>query len=74
MLLIDLSQPKFIDDLLTPLLENIGDMWKSGEIRIVNEHISTAVIRKILNALIDNNSIPTNAPSIINCNSQRATP
>ncbi|MFZ1291125.1 MAG: MerR family transcriptional regulator [Melioribacteraceae bacterium] len=61
----DLSQPKFIDELLTPLLEDIGDMWKSGEIRIVNEHVSSAVIRKILNSLIDNNSIPSNAPSII---------
>jgi len=61
----NLSQPKFIDDLLTPLLENIGDMWKKGEIRIVNEHISTAVIRKILNSLIDNNAVTTNSPSII---------
>ncbi len=61
----DLSQPKFIDDLLTPLLQNIGNMWKKGEIRIVNEHVSTAIIRKILNSLIDNNSMPKNAPSII---------
>lgn len=61
----NLSQPKFIDDLVTPLLENIGDMWKTGEIRIVNEHVSSAVIRKILTSLIDNNAVPTNAPSII---------
>ena len=61
----DLPQPKFIDDLVTPLFENIGDLWKKGEIRIVNEHVSSAVIRKILNSLIDNNAVPTNAPSII---------
>ena len=40
-------------------------MWHEGEIRIVNEHISTAIIRKILTSLIDNNSVSTNAPSIL---------
>ncbi len=63
--LVDLSQPKFIKEVITPLLERIGDMWKNGDIRIVNEHISSSVIRKILTSLIDNNSVPTNAPSIL---------
>ena len=44
--LVDYPQIKFIDELVTPFLENIGNMWKSGEIRILHEHISTAVIRK----------------------------
>lgn len=63
--LVDLPQPKFIEKLITPLLEKIGDMWKHGDIRILNEHISTAVIRKILTSLIDNNSVSLNAPSIL---------
>lgn len=63
--LVDLPQPKFIKKVISPLLERIGDMWKNGDIRIVNEHISSAVIRKILTSLIDNNSVPTNAPSIL---------
>jgi methanogenic corrinoid protein MtbC1 len=40
-------------------------MWKKGEIRIVNEHVSTAVIRKILTTLIDNNTVSIYAPSMI---------
>jgi MerR family transcriptional regulator, light-induced transcriptional regulator len=63
--LVNLSQPKFINEIVSPLLDKIGEMWKVGEIRIVNEHISSAVIRKILTSLIDNNSVPDNAPSII---------
>jgi len=63
--LVDLSQPKFIQQVISPLLDKIGEMWKSGEIRIVNEHISSAVIRKILTSLIDNNTVPTNAPTIL---------
>ena len=63
--LIHFSQPKFLANLLTPLLERIGELWKSGEIRIVNEHVSTAVIRKLLTSLIDNNAVGINAPKII---------
>lgn len=61
----EFSQPKFIDLIILPLLEKIGEMWKIGEIRIVNEHVSTAVIRKILMSLIDNNVVPLNAPVIV---------
>lgn len=63
--LVDLPQPKFIKEVIAPLLEKIGFLWKEGDIRIVNEHLSTAVIRKILTSLIDNNSVPNNAPSIL---------
>lgn len=63
--LVDYPQIKFIDEIVAPLLEIIGNMWKSGEIRILHEHIATAVIRKFLTTLIDNNSITTNAPSIL---------
>lgn len=63
--LVDLPQLRFINEVVSPLLENIGKMWHDGEIRIVNEHISTAVIRKILTSLIDNNSNSSNEPSIL---------
>jgi len=63
--LVDFPQFRFINEVIAPLLEKIGEMWKSGEIRIVNEHISTAVIRKFLTSLVDNNSVGDNAPSIL---------
>lgn len=63
--LVKYSQPNLISDIISPLIEKIGDMWKSGEIRIVNEHISTTVIRKFLTSLIDGNRVSVNAPKII---------
>lgn len=63
--LVDYPQLKFVNEIITPLLEIIGNMWKTGEIRILHEHISTAVIRKFLTTLIDNNSSTPNAPSIV---------
>lgn len=63
--LVAYPQFKFIDSIVSPLLGIIGDMWKAGKIRILHEHISTAVIRKILASLIDNNSNTYNAPKIL---------
>ena len=63
--LVDYPQFRFIDEIVSPLLEIVGDMWKTGEIRILHEHISSAVIRKFLTTLIDNNSIRANAPVIL---------
>ena len=63
--LVEMPQFRFVEEVISPLLERIGEMWKNGDIRIVNEHISTGVIRKFLTSLIDNNTIPNNAPSII---------
>ncbi|MCB0729807.1 MAG: MerR family transcriptional regulator [Ignavibacteriae bacterium] len=63
--LVNLPNFKFIESVVYPLLVKIGKMWQEGEIRIVQEHISTAVIRKFLTSLIDNNSVSENAPKIV---------
>lgn len=63
--LAELSQPQFINEIIAPLLEEIGKMWEEGEIRIVNENISSSVIRKVLYNLIDNNIVPEYAPKIL---------
>ncbi|MBK7105170.1 MAG: MerR family transcriptional regulator [Ignavibacteriae bacterium] len=62
---INFTQPILIEKIITPLIEQIGDMWKSGEIRIMHEHISTTIIRKFLTQIIDSNLVDTNAPKII---------
>lgn len=63
--LVHYPQFKFIDSIIAPLLEKIGDMWETGDIRILHEHISTAIIRKFLTGLIDNNTSTPNAPKIL---------
>jgi MerR family transcriptional regulator, light-induced transcriptional regulator len=63
--LVNYSQPKLIKEVIFPLIEKIGELWKSGEIRIVNEHISTTVIRKFLTSLIDNNRVGANSPILV---------
>lgn len=63
--LVKFTQPMLIKKIITPLLNKIGDLWKSGEIRIVNEHVSTGVFRKFLSRLIDNNRVGENAPTLL---------
>ncbi|MBK8944358.1 MAG: MerR family transcriptional regulator [Ignavibacteriae bacterium] len=62
---INFTQPILIEKIITPLIEQIGDLWKSGEIRIMHEHISTTIIRKFLTQIIDSNLVDTNAPKIL---------
>lgn len=63
--LVEYPLPKFISHFLSPLLQKVGEMWVSGDIRIVDEHISTNVIRKILSSLVDNSSVTSTSPSIL---------
>ena len=42
------SQPVFLEKLITPLMQEIGDQWKAGNLRIAHEHLATAVVRTLL--------------------------
>jgi MerR family transcriptional regulator, light-induced transcriptional regulator len=50
---IDLSHPVLIDSVLIPLLKEIGNSWQDGTLRIVQEHVASAVIRTFLYNLRD---------------------
>ena len=59
------SQPVLIENLITPLVYKIGELWHEGIIRIANEHLATAVIRSFLANLIEQNKASENAPLLI---------
>ena len=60
-----MSQPQLIEDLIIPLVYKIGDMWHSGDIRVANEHLASAIIRSFLANLIDQHIPSVNSPVII---------
>lgn len=62
---IELSQPHFIDNLIVPLIYKIGDMWKTGDLRISHEHFSTSIIKNFLLNIIRNSHPQDNSPKII---------
>ena len=61
----DLTQPRLLADLLVPLLGKMGKLWESGAIRVVHEHVASAVIRAFLGALQNAFVGTDNAPSIV---------
>jgi DNA-binding transcriptional MerR regulator/methylmalonyl-CoA mutase cobalamin-binding subunit len=62
---IDLTQPVLIKSLILPLIHSIGDLWKSGSLRVMHEHMATAVLVPFLHNLCTSYRPPDNAPSVI---------
>ncbi len=62
---VDLGQARALDQVVMPLMEKLGEMWKDGNIRIAHEHMATAVIRNHVGALLASMRYPANAPSIV---------
>lgn len=45
--IVELGALVFIEQLLSPLLQRIGEDWRAGELRPMHEHLATAMIRSI---------------------------
>lgn len=62
---IELSQPMLIKSLIIPLLHTIGDHWEDGSLRVMHEHMATAVLKPFLHNLRISYRPSDNSPSII---------
>ena len=63
--LVELGSEAFIEHLVTPLLTQIGEGWKDGELRSVHEHMASSVIRSLTYILRNNAPCSANAPRMI---------
>ncbi len=59
------SRPVLRQQLLAPLLHAIGERWRSGEFRIMHEHLASAVLRSHLAALRDGALMPASTPLLV---------
>ena len=59
------SQPVFLEKLITPLMQEIGEQWKAGTLRIAHEHLATAVVRTILGSISQGSGVPTAMPNLV---------
>ena len=50
-----LSRPQLRQDVLAPLIREIGDRWSSGSLRIGHEHVATAVVRSFMGTQVEAN-------------------
>jgi methylmalonyl-CoA mutase cobalamin-binding domain/chain len=63
--LLSLGTSEFLDDVVTPLLREIGDAWLRGELGIAHEHAASAVVRGELAWLVDLLAVPEGGPRAV---------
>ena len=61
---VSLSVPELRRKLIAPLLTIIGERWQEGSLRIVHEHMASAIVRTFV-AGLGNASLPPSAPSLV---------
>ena len=62
---VDLTRPALLNDLIVPLFEEIGNRWRSGSLKIINEHMATSVTRNFLLNMLRSTAISHSAPKIV---------
>lgn len=63
--LLSLGTTAFLEEVVTPLLGKIGEAWHAGAIGIAHEHAASAVIRGVLEWVVDTIEVPEGAPRAI---------
>ena len=59
------SQPVFLEKLIVPLMQEIGEQWKSGSLRIAHEHLATAVVRTLLGNICQGFDVSSSMPNLV---------
>ena len=62
---VDLSAPVLGEQVLMPLMKQVGDRWRDGSMRIAHEHLTTAVVRSFLGRQTPNSAVGATAPEIV---------
>lgn len=61
----ELTQPEMMEKVLEPLMYKIGDLWREGTLRVVHEHLASAVVRSFLGNMVGALKVDESAPKII---------
>ena len=62
---IDLTRPALLKELIVPMFEEIGELWRKGSLKIINEHMATSVTRTFLLNMLRATEVTETAPAIV---------
>ena len=62
---IDLTRTALLREIIVPLFEEIGNLWRNGSLKILNEHMATSVTRTFLSNMLRATENPDPAPAIV---------
>ena len=59
------SQPILLEKLIAPLMQEIGEQWKAGTLRIAHEHFATGVVRTLLGNICQGSDTSPSTPNLV---------
>jgi len=62
---ITMSKPALVEQIVSPLLERIGDEWRQGSLRVAGEHLASATLRTFLGNLNGAFPVMADAPRLL---------
>jgi DNA-binding transcriptional MerR regulator/methylmalonyl-CoA mutase cobalamin-binding subunit len=62
---VEFPRHAFLQQIVVPLFEQIGALWKEGRLKIVNEHMASAVVRAQLWEMLRTMSVADTAPTAL---------
>jgi methanogenic corrinoid protein MtbC1 len=62
---VSLTRSALLKEVIVPLFEEIGNLWRNGSLKIINEHMATSVTRTLLLNMIGATAGSDTAPRIV---------
>jgi methanogenic corrinoid protein MtbC1 len=62
---VSLDQQSFLEELLHPFLEQTGEMWSDGRLRVAHEHMASAVVRSLLGHMYASGTAERSDPMLV---------
>jgi MerR family transcriptional regulator, light-induced transcriptional regulator len=62
---VNLNKYALLNEVIIPLIQQIGELWSEGEIKIYHEHAACSVLRTFLGDLLSFANVPSGAPTLL---------
>jgi methanogenic corrinoid protein MtbC1 len=62
---VSLSRPDLVQELITPLLHQVGEAWRDGSLRVAHEHLASAIVRTFMGNMNGRFPDSSEAPTLV---------
>ncbi len=62
---VELGQSGLLQQVVFPLVEEVGEAWRTGHLKVAHEHLATAAIRTFLGQQMRSQRMPERAPLLL---------
>lgn len=62
---VELTRPSLIEEVVKPLLREVGELWAEGGLKVAHEHMASFAVRAFLGDLLRSSEAAPGAPKIV---------